>query len=261
MIGIFDSGIGGLTVVRALMKALPGYDMLYFGDTARTPYGTKSADTISAYAVQNSKFLIQRGARVIVVACNTASSVAMASLRRRISVPIFEVVTPAVSAAIEVSSGGRIGVIGTRATINSGIYERKLKALQPDVRVYSAACPLLVPLVEEGWFSQPETARIVKKCLLPLKVRQIDTLILACTHYPLLKAVIRRKAGRRVQIIDSSLCLASAVHAHLQADPLLDGRLGRCGRFTVYVSDITAQFRNIARQTLHRRVALQPAGF
>ncbi|MEJ2656501.1 MAG: glutamate racemase [Desulfobacterales bacterium] len=187
MIGIFDSGIGGLTVVRSVMEHLPGYDIVYFGDTARTPYGTKSADTVINYSLENIDFLLQHGAKIVVIACNTASSVASIRVAETFDVPIFEVVTPASEQAVNRSEISVVGIIGTRATVKSGIYEKKIKKMKPEAKVYSVACPLLVPLVEEGWMKKPETMMIIKKYLLPLKVRQIDTLILGCTHYPLLK--------------------------------------------------------------------------
>ena len=199
MIGIFDSGVGGLTVARAVMKQIPGYDIVYFGDTAHTPYGTKSAETVIGYTINNIEFLLSQGAELIVIACNTASSVATARVLERFSVPIFEVITPAVELAVQTSKNLNFGIIGTRATITSGIYEKKIIENQPQARVYSAACPLLVPLVEEGWLNKAETAMIVKKYLQPLKTRQIDTLILGCTHYPLLKKVIQRKKRRNYQ--------------------------------------------------------------
>ena len=187
MIGVFDSGIGGLTVVNALMAQLPGYDIVYFGDTARTPYGSKSPATVLRYARQNTEFLLTHNARMIVMACNTASSIATNDLTTSFDVPIFEVISPAVELALTQSRRGRIGVMGTRATIKSDVYAKKIRALRPEMQVYSQACPLLVPLVEEGWLNRPETAMIVKKYLHPLKVRQIDTLILGCTHYPIIR--------------------------------------------------------------------------
>ncbi len=188
MIGVFDSGIGGLTVVRALLKKLPGYEIAYFGDTARAPYETKSAETVSGYAIESIDFLLSLGVKLIIAACNTVSRVAMPKLRERSPVPVFDVVSPVVE-AVAGSHSRRIGVIGTRTTITSRVYERKIldAVPHPHVKVFSAACPLLVPLVEEGWLKKPVTSMIVKKYLHPLKVRQIDTLILGCTHYPLLE--------------------------------------------------------------------------
>ncbi len=257
MIGVFDSGIGGLTVVKALREQLPEYDILYFGDTARTPYGNKSAATITGYALEDTRFLLNQGAKVVVMACNTVSSVAPATVARHFDVPLFEVVSPAASRAIELTATGRIGIIGTRSTVSSGIYAKLISDLNPVARVYSAACPLLVPLVEEGWFRRPETAMIVKKYLHPLKVRQVDTLILGCTHYPLLKAVIQRKIGKRVRIIDSSICVAAEVKQTLEARPDLDSQLAKTGKIRVFVSDRTPQFAEIARSTLKQKVQLE----
>ncbi|MBW2326677.1 MAG: glutamate racemase, partial [Deltaproteobacteria bacterium] len=242
MIGIFDSGIGGLTVVKSLMEELPGYNMIYFGDTARTPYGSKSPETVVRYALENTDFLLKQGAKLIVMACNTASSVAADRVAENYDIPIFEVVTPATEQAVKISNTLTIGVIGTRATVKSGIYEHKIMALKPDAKVYSAACPLLVPLVEEGWMKKPETVMIIKKYLHPLKVRQIDTLILGCTHYPLLKDKIQRKIGKRVHIIDSSIAIAENVKFFLDTHPEVDKQLSKNNAFRLFVSDITEQF-------------------
>ena len=257
MIGIFDSGIGGLTVVKSLMEKLPGYNMIYFGDTARTPYGSKSPETVVRYALENTDFLLKQGAKLIVMACNTASSVAADRVAENYDIPIFEVVTPATEQAVKISNTLTIGVIGTRATVKSGIYEHKIMALKPDAKVYSAACPLLVPLVEEGWMKKPETVMIIKKYLHPLKVRQIDTLILGCTHYPLLKDKIQRKIGKRVHIIDSSIAIAENVKFFLDAHPEVDKQLSKNNAFRLFVSDITEQFEKTARATLKRNVHLE----
>jgi glutamate racemase len=257
MIGIFDSGIGGLTVVKSLMEKLPGYNMIYFGDTARTPYGSKSPETVVRYALENTDFLLKQGAKLIVMACNTASSVAADRVAENYDIPIFEVVTPATEQAVKISNTLTIGVIGTRATVKSGIYEHKIMALKPDAKVYSAACPLLVPLVEEGWMKKPETVMIIKKYLHPLKVRQIDTLILGCTHYPLLKDKIQRKIGKRVHIIDSSIAIAENVKFFLDTHPEVDKQLSKNNAFRLFVSDITEQFGKTARTTLRRNVRLE----
>lgn len=257
MIGVFDSGIGGLTVVRALLEKLPGYDMIYFGDTARTPYGPKSRNTVIGYAIQNTEFLLSRGAKVIVMACNSASSVATDRLKAEFDVPIFEVISPAVETAIEVSNSKRIGIIGTRATVNSGIYKQKIIEADPAANVYANACPLLVPLVEEGWLKKPETRMIVKKYLMPLKVRKIDTLILGCTHYPLLKDIISQKIGKRVHIIDSSLAVTGKIERFLADNPEIDQTLQQNGDIRFFVSDITEQFKKIGQIVLHRNISLE----
>jgi glutamate racemase len=229
MIGIFDSGIGGLTTVKALMDTLGGHDLIYFGDTARTPYGSKSKDTVIRYAIENTEFLLSRGAKIIVMACNTASSVAMEILKEKYNIPVFEVITPAVEQAVNQKFKSRIGVIGTRGTINSGIYERLIKERLPETSVFSCPCPLLVPLVEEGWLDKPETRMIVKKYLHPLKVRQVESLILGCTHYPLLKTIIQQKIGRRVRIIDSSVAVAEKIREFFAGHPEIDAAIGKNG--------------------------------
>jgi len=257
MIGVFDSGIGGLTVVRALMECLPGYDVLYFGDTARMPYGSKSPSTVVKYAIENTEFLLSKGAQAVVLACNTASSVAPDILRQRYDIPFFEVITPAAEMAIQSSRNGRIGVIGTRATVASGVYETVIQRLRPECRVFANACPLLVPLVEEGWLRKPETAMVVKKYLRPLKTRQIDTLILGCTHYPLLTDLIQAKIGRRVRVINSSTGVASHMRNLIERDRDIEKHLKREGRYRFFVSDTTPQFENIARAILKRPIQLE----
>lgn len=258
MIGIFDSGIGGLTVARAIMDALPRYDIVYFGDTARTPYGNKSGRTVIEYSLQNTEFLADKGAKIIVMACNTASSVATEEVQNRFDMPVYEVITPAVDLALEKTRKNIIGVIGTRATIESGIYERKIRQRRPDAKIYSAPCPLLVPLVEEGWIAKPETRMIVKKYLHHLKVRQIDTLILGCTHYPVLKHIIAHKIGEKVRIIDSSVALAGQIKQFLGDFPDVDAGLNKNGNTWFYVSDLTPQFEKTARAVIKRNIDLIP---
>lgn len=209
MLGLFDSGIGGLTVVKELLRRAPNASFVYLGDTARTPYGNKSAETITAYAIDDARFLMDRGATAIAIACNSVSAVALDALREAFpSVPFFDVITPAVEAAKAFAS---VGVIGTRATINSGVYEKRLTEARPDARVISTACPLFVPLVEEGWTDKPETKRIVRAYLQDIRQAQVDALILGCTHYPLLADVIRASLQRRVRIIDSPSALLDRI--------------------------------------------------
>jgi glutamate racemase len=257
MIGIFDSGIGGLTVVRAIMGALPGYDIVYFGDTARTPYGNKSSATVIEYSLQNTDFLINQGAKLIVMACNTASSVATESVKMNFNTPTHEVITSAVKNALKATRKSTIGVIGTRATISSGIYEKKIREANPEAKVFSTACPLLVPLVEEGWLKKPETRMIVKKYLHPLKVKQVDTLILGCTHYPLLKSIIQHKIGKKVQIIDSSISVAEEIKNFLSTSPETEKLLSKNGTAKFFVSDLTHQFKKTAEFVLCRPIELQ----
>lgn len=259
MIGIFDSGIGGLTVARAILEQLPGYDLVYFGDTARTPYGNKSALTVQEYARRCADFLISKGAQVIIIACNTAASAAADLLTEAYATPIFEVITPGAALAARLSPKGRIGVIGTRSTIASGAYEKRILRFRPGAEVVSHPCPLLVPLVEEGWFRRRETAMIVKNYLRPLKLRQIDTLILGCTHYPVLADLIQAKAGRRIRLVDSAMAVADQLSAHLDETPDLAAALSRKGRSEFYISDVTPQFEAIAQKVLNRRLKVLSA--
>ena len=261
MIGVFDSGIGGLTVVHALQERLGDYDIVYFGDTARAPYGSKSAETVIAYVLENIEFLLNKGAKIIVMACNTAASVATDHVRQQFKFPIFEVVSPAVTVSLKITKNFRVGVIGTRTTISSGIYAKKIIEMNPQAKVYSVACPLLVPLVEEGWFKKPETAMIVKKYLHHLKVKQIDTLILGCTHYALLNRIIQQKIGPRVQIIDSASAVADKIADYLQMHAELTDRLGKNQTLRLFVSDITSQLEKTAQMTLKQNVRLEHKKF
>ncbi len=247
MIGIFDSGIGGMTVARAVENILPNSPLLYFGDTARTPYGNKSAETIINYSLRNTEFLLEKGAKLIIIACNSASSVATQKLREEFKVPIIEVISPAARKAVEETTTGRIGIIGTRATVKSNIYQKTLTALRPDLKVYSESCPLLVPLVEEGWISKKETKMIIRRYLHPLKNRQIDTLILGCTHYPLLKNLIQTRIGKRVTLIDSSVEAATSLKDLLLTNPDLVADCDSSeSRHAFYVSDLTEAAAKVA---------------
>lgn len=254
MLGIFDSGIGGLTVVKELIKAVPKLSFVYFGDTARTPYGTKSPEVIQEYALEDTDFLLRQGARAVVVACNTVSSVAVDILRaRHPGVPFFEVVTPAAVEALRMTKNGRVGVIGTRATVGSRIYERLLRSARNDVRVFSVPAPLLVPLVEEGWVKKPETKRILKQYLLPLKRAQIDTLILGCTHFPLLKHLAAPIMGKKVKLIDPAEALACEVAAYIKEHAeFISSKVTR--RYVV--SSRTPRFQEVAEAWLGGRVVL-----
>ena len=258
MIGVFDSGIGGLTVVRELEKALPGYPLLYLGDTARTPYGSKSAETIIRYAIEDASFLVERGCRLIVVACNTASSVAMPELKRKFpDQPIFDVIEPAVEEAKRMTKG-RIGVVGTRATIQSGIYQSKLKDNQAKVQVFTQACPLLVPLVEENWLDKPVTKLVLRGYVSGLKQQQIDTLILGCTHYPLLRPLFQAKIGKRARVVDPARATAEQVRGYLNDNPGLASEL-KTGQSTFYLTDLTEQAHSLASRWLGRPVKFEKA--
>lgn len=254
MIGVFDSGVGGLTVVRALEQLMPSLSLVYFGDVARTPYGSKSSETILRYARQNTEFLLAQGAKLIVVGCNSAASVAGHLLQEEYKVPVLEVITPAVDLAVQTSQTGRIGVIGTRATISSRIYDEKIQHRRAGCTVISAACPLLVPLVEEGWMAKKETKTILKKYLHPLKMQSVDTLVLGCTHYPLLKSLIGSRIGKGVQIIDSSIAVASVLAEYLDAHPDFAKTLTPGGEKQYFVSDITDTVQSVARDIFNRDI-------
>jgi len=256
MIGIFDSGIGGLTVVKRVFEILPGYQILYFGDTARTPYGGRSREVIQKYALEDAEILIENGAKIIIIACNTVSAVAFDFLKEKIKLPIFEVVTPAVEKAIQITRNKRIGVIGTRATVSSKIFEKLIHEKNPQIQVFQNPAPLLVPLVEEGWLKKPETRMIVKKYLLPLKLKQIDTLILACTHYPFLKEIIQRKIGQRVKLVDPGEAVVLIVKKFLTQNPEIEKSLIKGGNHQFMVSDLTPKFQEIAKNWLGREVKL-----
>ena len=209
-LGVFDSGIGGLTVVRALRAAFPARDILYVGDTARVPYGNKSAETVLNYSREIVEFLEKKGAERIVAACNTASALAVPLLTKTAKVPVHGMIASGVKAALEAGEG-TVGVIGTSATITSGAYQRALAQARPEIKVLATATPLLVPLVEEGWLEGEVTEKVVRKYLEPMIREKIQVLVLACTHYPLLKGVLRRVLGPDVRLVDSSEACASSL--------------------------------------------------
>lgn len=210
-IGVFDSGIGGLTVVHEIMRQLPRESIVYFGDTARVPYGPKSPDTVCRYSREIAAFLRRQDVKAIVVACNTATAHALPALRDELPIPVVGVVEPGARAAVRASGGGHIGVIGTAGTIRSGAYERAIRALDPDARVTARACPLFVPLVEEGWIDHAVTQQIAREYLRPLMDEDINALVLGCTHYPLLKTLLCRELGAGVQLIDSAAETAAEI--------------------------------------------------
>ncbi len=245
-IGVFDSGIGGLTVLRALAEALPGEDFIYLGDTARLPYGTKSAEVIIRYSRENTEFLLAKGIKMLVVACNTSSAVALDAIARQTIVPVIGVIEPGARAAAEVSRSGKIGVIGTEATIASGAYTRAIQRLRPDAEIYTRACPMLVPLAEEGWTDNEIAELTVAHYLESLKQSGIDTLLLGCTHYPLLRPMFARVLGPGVKIIDSTTATAAAVRERLAAMRLL--RRGAHGSRSFFVTEPPDRFIRVGRR-------------
>ncbi len=247
-IGVFDSGIGGLTVVRSLLKRLPNESLIYVGDTARVPYGPKSPETVRRYAGQIADWLVTEGVKAIVVACNTATAHALTYLQQQLTIPVIGVVDPGARAAVQATRGGPIGVIGTSGTINSGAYARAIHAISPAVDVRQQACALLVPLVEEGWLDHAATRVIVKEYLAPLKVAHVDTLVLGCTHYPLLATVIAEEMGHFVPLIDSGEETASDTARILDDRQLLRSRGHVVHRFVA--SDAPEKFLLLAKQFL-----------
>ena len=203
-VGVFDSGIGGLTVAHAVMQQLPRESVTYFGDTARVPYGPKSPETVRRYSLEIASFLVEQQVKTLVVACNTATAHALAALRESLTIPVIGVIEPGARAAVRATRNGHVGVIGTAGTIKSGAYERALRALEPSLRITARACPLFVPIVEEGWMDHEATRLIAREYLAPILSEEVDTLVLGCTHYPLLKQVIADVVGPDVKLIDSA---------------------------------------------------------
>jgi glutamate racemase len=258
MIGIFDSGVGGMTVAHAVEQLLPDYSLVYYGDIARAPYGPKSPGTIIEYSIRNTEFLLEHGAELIIIACNSASSVATDTLRQKFDVPIMEVVSPAATRALNHSKNGRIGVIGTRATVRSNIYKRTIQEAKATFQVFQRECPLLVPLVEEDWLNKRETKMILRRYLHPLKDKQIDTLVLGCTHYPLLKPLIQARIGKKVTLIDSSIEAAHALKTFLLDNPEVVSTQG-VPSHDYYVSDRTETAMKVAERIFSRPMELNVA--
>ncbi|MBI5559904.1 MAG: glutamate racemase [Deltaproteobacteria bacterium] len=242
-VGIFDSGIGGLTVLKEIRKVLPEESTVYLGDTARVPYGTKSGETIKRYSLENAGFLLKHGIKLLVVACNTASAYALEELKHNLAVPVIGVILPGARQAVMKSRLKRVGVIGTEGTIKSGAYFDAIKGIDPRVVVFPAACPLFVPLVEEGWTDCDVTRLVVKIYLKDMKKERIDVLLLGCTHYPLLKNAIGEFMGEETNIIDSASATAVEVKRVLSEKGLLNKGHGTTARF--FVTDSPERFTNV----------------
>jgi glutamate racemase len=251
-IGVFDSGIGGLTVLQQIIETLPSENTVYLGDTARSPYGTKSVDTVLRYSFENTEFLVEKGVKLVVVACNTSTAIALEPLQNKLAIPVVGVIGPGVKRAIASTKNNKIGVIATEATIQSGAYTRALKAAHASVEVYSRACPLFVPLVEEGWTENQIVEMTVAAYLESLKQSGIDTLILGCTHYPLLKKAIRKFLGGGVRLVDSAEETAREVQAMLKRDSL--ARKHGKGSHGFFVTDAPDRFIKVGRRFLGERV-------
>jgi glutamate racemase len=244
-IGIFDSGVGGLTVYRTIRAQFPEEDLIYFGDTARVPYGPKSPNTIIDYSLQNARFLLQNQIKILIVACNTSSSVALPALRKITDIPIIDVIDPGSEQAVLNTINGRIGVIGTEGTVRSNAYSKAIKQIKPDAEVFSKACPLFVSLAEEGWHDHLIAREIAREYLSELSAHNIDTLVLGCTHYPLLKTVIQSVMGDSVRLVDSAEAIAAYLRRMLPSE-----QDGRAGKDEFYVSDNEQKFSQIASRIL-----------
>ena len=251
-IGIFDSGFGGLTVMAAVSKLMPKENLIYFGDSAHVPYGSKSKKVVTNFAVNISKFLESKDVKLIVVACNTASAFSLDTLKKLIKVPIIGVIEAGSSCAVKNSSNKRIGVIGTEGTIKSNAYVKEIKKYNNKINCFSKACPLFVPLVEEGWNKGKITEDIIKTYLKKLADKKIDTLILGCTHYPLLKNSIQKVIGKKIKIIDSATAVAIAVKELLNKQQLL--KSNGIGKYKFYVSDDPEKFKKLGSKFFNKRI-------
>ncbi|RYD71451.1 MAG: glutamate racemase [Verrucomicrobiaceae bacterium] len=252
-IGVFDSGVGGLTVAAALRDLLPSENIFYIGDTARVPYGGKSPTTIERYSIEISGLLLAEQAKVIVVACNTASALGVPRLQELLKVPVIGVIQPGAQAAVAATRKGVIGVIGTRATIYSRAYERAIHALEPDVRVISQPCPLLVPLIEEGWLDDPISEQVIRRYLEKLVREGVDTLVLGCTHYPLLRDAIKQYVGPEITLVDSAQNCALAVRDLLKKEKLSAPKT-HLGQLQVALTDASDGFLRVAEGALGLQV-------
>ncbi|KPK44096.1 MAG: glutamate racemase [Nitrospira bacterium SM23_35] len=252
-IGIFDSGIGGLTVLKEILRVLPDENTIYLGDTARVPYGIRSPETVIRYSFENTKFLSFKDIKILVVACNTASSVGLGAVKSRVSIPVVGVIEPGAKAAVAATKSKKIGVIGTEATINSSAYARAIQALDESIEVVGLACPLFVPLVEEGWTEGHIAAMVAEKYLSGLQNRNIDTVVLGCTHYPLLKNVIAEEMGAGVRLIDSAIEISQEIRIILEKLGMKRDRKSPSFR-EYYVTDSPERFVKVGEHFLGQQI-------
>lgn len=251
-IGVFDSGVGGLTVLKSLITVLPGENFIYVGDTAHVPYGTKSPEAVKRYSLEIAGFLRRERVKLIVVACNTASAVALGAVRQ-LGIPVVDVIKPGVISALKKANGGAIGVIGTPATVESAAYNRTFNQLDGRVKVVSRACPLFVPLVEEGWFEHPVTVSVAKEYLRPMLANGIKTIVLGCTHYPLLKTTLQKVVGPKVALVDAAQETAAEVKALLLQKNLLNTSV-KNHEVKFYATDDPVKFAHIGELFLGRKI-------
>jgi len=252
-IGIFESGVGGLTVLKEVVKALPQEDTIYLGDTARVPYGTKSPETVTRYSLQVTSFLVERDIKLLVVACNTASAVSLDALKNHFSIPIIGVIEPGARRAVSVTRSGKVGVIGTTATIQSSAYSKAIKKIDRGIEVVTRACPLFVPLAEEGWVDNEVARLTARNYLQGLKDEGVDTLVLGCTHYPLLKGIIAEVMGDGVELVDSAEETARTVAETLGAGDILRPSSEK-GNHHFFVTDVPAGFIRVGNRFLGGRL-------
>jgi len=245
-IGVFDSGLGGLTVAKEIFRLLPNEDIVYFGDTGRTPYGPRSKDIVKEFSRQDANFLVEQSVKLIVVACNTASALALPEIESEYNVDMLGVIKPGAESAVKSTKNGKIGIIGTTGTIRSDVYAKEICALDPGIKVFSLACPLFVPLVEEGYVEKQATKYIAEDYLAPFRTNGVDTLVLGCTHYPVLKNVIREVLGDKVVLIDSAEETAQTVYKYLVANSLLREKTADV-LHKFYVSDMPDHFHQVAK--------------
>jgi glutamate racemase len=250
-IGVFDSGVGGMTVVRALMERLPFENIIYFGDTARVPYGVKSVETIAHYTGQITEFLLRKQVKLLIIACNTMAAVARQVVDDLSPVPVLDVIDAGAKAAVAITRSRYVGVIGTPATINSNAYPRAIHKYAPDTRIFSQACPLFVPLVEEGWLDHPVTRLTASEYLKTVLCHDIDTLVLGCTHYPLLKPLLKEAVGSGVHLVDSAEAMAEQT-ARVLSDKNLRVLEPDAPEYTFYVTDVPLRFQSIGERFLGR---------
>ena len=252
-IGVFDSGIGGLTVVKEIIRLMPDESLVYLGDTARVPYGTKSRNTVIKYAQSNTNFLLSKGIKILVVACNTASAYSLDTLKENLSVPVVGVIEPGAKKAAKATSNGKIGVIGTPSTIRSGAYPKALLELDPDLEIYQQSCPLFVPLAEEGWHDGDIAHNIAERYLEEILEKEIDVLILGCTHYPLLKKTIKNVAGENVALVDSAEETAHELYGILKSADISNNSSNGNNR-EYYLTDDSDSFITISGKFLGNEI-------
>jgi glutamate racemase len=259
-IGIFDSGVGGLTVMKKIMEHLPNEDIIYFGDTARVPYGNKSPETVLRYSIENTLFLLEHNIKLLVVACNTASAYALPRLQQTFKIPILGVIEPSAKKACAVTKNHKIGVLGTRGTISSKVYQHEIKKHHPDAEVYGQACPLFVPLVEEQLYAHPITEMLVCEYLESISKHGIDTLLLGCTHYPLLIETIQKQIPQHIHVVDSATACAEAVQKELHEHKLSTAS-SSCGTYKFIVSDDPQKFQLLGKDFLGKDISDSTLGF